>query len=626
MIDNLLNADNYQFGLHVLLPILISSSILILGAFTLIREWDSPIRKSYALFTLSLFFIFFFDIFMAASINTSVASIWDKGSQIGRIFVPPTLLLFSSYVLQKTEKNKKLITATWFISAVFIILLFFTSILVKGYIKYPWGIKADFGPAGLFFVIFVSSTVFYVLAQYWHTIRHSERGSVLWNRAKWLMIAMMTGFLSIWNLLPSFGVDVYPFGSVFIVVMFLIMSTVTWRFKFLDINAKYAAESIIKTMQDALIVLDNQFNIKLQNDAVYSICQQSDKSILTDFLKNQILTLKNNNSLVNDVKDVEVSYSSDGSKSSFLSLSISVMKKNKNDVVAYVCIIRDITLRKRAEQAIKESHSVLEQRVKERTASLALEVKKHIKTSQSLLIAKEEAEKANIAKSQFLANISHELRTPMHGILGFSKLGLKKLGKVDNEKIKTYFSNIQASGERLLNLLNDLLDLSALESGKIELRIEKEKLDTIFEQCLQEQSTQIQDKKLRVEFDNTCPNIKVECDRSRIGQVITNLLANAVRFSPENGLLKLDIKPSQDKQKITFSVEDEGIGIPDDELEAVFDEFIQSSKTNTGAGGTGLGLAICREIITAHQGHIHAERGEKGARVIFSIPLIQNAI
>ncbi len=626
MIDTVLNPDNYQFDAHVLLPVLISSSIFTLGVFTLIREWNSPIRVSYFLFSFSLFSIFIFDTFRIISVNLNVASFWDTGTQIGRIFISPTLLLFSSHILQLSEKNKKLINIAWLISAILIILLLFSHLLVTGYIKYPWGFEAEYGPAGLFFVIFVSSTVFYVLSQYWRIIRNSEPGSTLWNRAKWLMIAMMTGFLSIWNLLPSFGIEVYPFGSVFIAAMFLIMSIVTWRFKFLDIDAKYAAESIIKTMQDALIVLDNKFNIKLTNKAVSNICSHQDASLIKDFMKNQILTLQENNSLNNDVRDIEVSYSPDGSKSSFLSLSISVMKENNNDVVAYVCIIRDITLRKRAEQALQESHSILEQRVKERTASLALEVKKHIKTSQSLLIAKEEAEKANVAKSQFLANISHELRTPMHGILGFSKLGLKKLGKVDNEKIKTYFSNIQTSGERLLNLLNDLLDLSALESGKMELRIEKEKLDTIFEQCLQEQSTQIKDKKLHIEVDNTCPNIKVECDSGRIGQVITNLLANAVRFSPENGLLKLNIKPSQDKQKIIFSVEDEGIGIPDDELEAVFDEFIQSSKTNTGAGGTGLGLAICREIITAHQGQIHAERGEKGARVVFSIPLIQNAV
>ena len=229
---------------------------------------------------------------------------------------------------------------------------------------------------------------------------------------------------------------------------------------------------------------------------------------------------------------------------------------------------------------------------------------------------------AQRAKSEFLANMSHELRTPMHSILSFSQLGLKKLETADKAKIFKYFNRIQASGDRLLILLNDLLDLSKLEAGHMDLEIKIANLQLTLESCLNEQELQIADKNLQI-----TTSIKGDClgnfDQVRMGQVITNLLSNAIKFTPDGKSISIAITTdkSANSPTLCLSIEDEGIGIPEDELEGVFDKFIQSSKTKTSAGGTGLGLSICKEIISSHHGKIWAEHGVNGSVFKFTIPI-----
>ena len=238
---------------------------------------------------------------------------------------------------------------------------------------------------------------------------------------------------------------------------------------------------------------------------------------------------------------------------------------------------------------------------------------------ENLREEKENAERANKAKSEFLSNISHELRTPLHAILSFSSFGIEKYEFQNRIKLLKYFERIKDSGNTLLSLLNDLLDLAKLEAGKMVFDFQLENLVPYCDQVIDEFSSALSTKNISLTFPEPTGTIVAVFDSKRIRQVIRNLISNAVKFSPDKGTIEVSI--DEEKAHVCLSVLDQGIGIPEAEFGAVFEKFVQSSKTKTGAGGTGLGLSICLEIIEAHGGDIWAANNPKGGAVFsFRIP------
>jgi signal transduction histidine kinase len=270
----------------------------------------------------------------------------------------------------------------------------------------------------------------------------------------------------------------------------------------------------------------------------------------------------------------------------------------------FVGAIRDITARKRDITARKEAE-------------------KRLHTEE---MARQSAEEANRLKSEFLNNMSHELRTPLHAILGFSQLGAGHLSDLSLQKLGMYFAQINQAGQRLLLLVNDLLDLSKLEAGMMSFELKQCDLGRVLDQVKSEIAVLLPSKHLKLTVQQETVDLGGWFDHDLILRVLVNLLSNAVKFSPEHGEIVIFIRNGKIKSGTGQSVPalevevcDQGAGITLGDEEAIFDKFVQSGKQRAGQG-TGLGLAICREIITRHQGKIWAcNRQTGGAALSFTL-------
>jgi two-component system cell cycle sensor histidine kinase PleC len=217
--------------------------------------------------------------------------------------------------------------------------------------------------------------------------------------------------------------------------------------------------------------------------------------------------------------------------------------------------------------------------------------------------ARRRAEEANLAKSRFLASMSHELRTPLNAILGFSEMMSNEvLGPMGNEQYKSYANDINQSGQHLLKLINEILDLSRIEAGKQELNEEPLELAAIIEDCIGLVRLKANQKNIRIEhaFERNMPPLLA--DERSVRQVALNLLSNAVKFTPQGGAIKVKVGWTASGGQY-LSVRDNGPGIPEDEIPIVLSAFGQGSiAIKSAEQGTGLGLPIVQALMSMHDG------------------------
>ena len=269
-------------------------------------------------------------------------------------------------------------------------------------------------------------------------------------------------------------------------------------------------------------------------------------------------------------------------------------------------IIRDITERRVAEARFRAAQEKY-------TGDL-------IEANQQLELQNREIERANRLKSEFLASMSHELRTPLHTIIGFSELLGEELHGVLTDKQKRFVNHIHTDSLHLLDLINDILDLSKIEAGRLELRPEPFDFATLVEESMASVRTVTRAKSIATEA-NIHVDCAVEADRVRVKQILVNLLSNAAKFTPHSGHIRVDAKSVAGF--LVTSVTDTGVGIAPEEHEAIFDQFYQTGVTTRGVReGTGLGLAITRRLVHGHGGSIKVDSTPgKGSCFTFTVPM-----
>lgn len=260
--------------------------------------------------------------------------------------------------------------------------------------------------------------------------------------------------------------------------------------------------------------------------------------------------------------------------------SISPIRNEYGEITHYVAVKEDVTDRKKAEEALRESRDKLS------AANAALE-------------------KAARLKDEFLASMSHELRTPLTGILGLSEaLQLKTYGELNPKQI-TAVATIQESGRHLLELINDILDLSKIEAGKLELQFAPCFVTDICQASLQLIKGMAHQKKQNVTYKPLTQPVFVRADARRLKQILVNLLSNAVKFTPEGGELGLEVWANEAERAVKIIVWDKGIGIKSEDLQKLFKPFTQlDSSLSREYSGTGLGLSLVKRLTEMHNGGI----------------------
>lgn len=299
--------------------------------------------------------------------------------------------------------------------------------------------------------------------------------------------------------------------------------------------------------------------------------------------------------------------------------------------LANFVVFREIKKRQAAEDELLDTNKRLEDKVEERTEELVEMNERLIEAGgeRELLlkgekVARQEAEVANRLRDEFMATVSHELRTPLNSILGWARL--LKDGTLDHGQTQRAVNTIIKNSETQNRLIEDLLDVARLISGKLELQEEPVDLFAVVSDSIEIARPAAQQKHIRISFYEGSfeqPPI-IRGDSSRLRQVFSNLLTNAVKFSPDGRVVAVEARP--DAASIVVSVADEGVGISKEFIPLVFERFRQDVNSPERNGGLGLGLAIVRNLVEMHGGTVAVEsEGEnKGAKFTVRLPLAQN--
>lgn len=375
--------------------------------------------------------------------------------------------------------------------------------------------------------------------------------------------------------------------------------------------------SLIRDVSDALIATDLEGRVTFWNEAARRIYGWSAEELLgkrlEDFTRTEYLEGQDEGDALKRLFEdghwqSEVTQArKDGSRFPVIS-SVALVREEDGHVIALVAVNRDMSEQKQAEQALQTANDLLEERVRERTGQL-----------YNANLALENASKL---KDEFLAGMSHELRTPLSAVISLSESMREGVyGRLTPAQERP-LGMIEESGNHLLTLINDILDLAKIEAGKFELYYDAVPLNSVCQSALRMMQETARKKDLTLNASIPADLPVLHADGRRLKQMLMNLLSNAVKFTPEGGAVTLEVT-RENRHAVRFAVRDTGVGIPPEKLPLLFKPFSQLDGPHSKRyGGTGLGLALVRQLAEMHEGRVGVESAPgEGSYFYFILPL-----
>ena len=520
------------------------------------------------------------------------------------------------FALVLTEK-KRILRKIWIYPALFavpavtIAIQWFNGSLLT-YVRRPFGWGLEWRPSILTILLFVYIFSFITLSCiiiYHFSITSSSRMKK--RQARIISISIVCGFIIGYGtniIIPKFTSIPVPDLAHNMALLWLAgMVYAILKYNFLSVTPATAARNIISTMADALILADQEGRIVSANRSAAALLGYGNDRLQELNIESLIADSGRKKGVLDDIRATPVVNNRDAflrtrdGREIPVNLSSSLLKGKDNTTAGIVIIARDITPQKLAEQ--------------------------------KLIREKKRAEEANAAKSEFLANMSHELRTPLNHIIGFTELLLDEdfgeLNEIQNE----YLHDVHKSGEHLLALINGMLDLSKVESGKYEMRFSDVDVRLLVSNSIDFFKRKFMNRSVTFELDMDGIPETISADYRKLRQILYNLLSNAVKFTAGDGTVTLtvrmcDLHPERRPlgggpgSGIRFSVSDTGIGLDSGHLTRIFEPFERvEGSVSRKYQGTGLGLALTKSLVELHGGSIRAESEGVGRGSVFSFIL-----
>ena len=412
-----------------------------------------------------------------------------------------------------------------------------------------------------------------------------------------LFIAMITPWIA--NGLYIFGMSPLPDYVDLTPLAFTVTGAILgwnmYRFRLMDL-VPIARDRVIENMTDAILVLDHKNRVVDANPAALQLLQKNSQQVIgkavKDIFVNQLAIIARFENVKEATAEIPLTINN---VENTYKMQLSPLYNRQGDLTGRTILLHDITALKNA--------------------------------NRQLIVAHQQAEDATQMKSQFLATMSHELRTPLNAIIGYTELQLTGMvGELSDIQYQ-YAERTLANAEHLLDLINDILDLSKIEAGRVSLAAQAFDLQEWVDNILDQNRILAEDKglELQVEIASELPKVIIG-DSLRLKQIVVNLLSNAIKFTPNGHILLKLAKRTDDTWQIV--IKDTGIGIPSHLQETVFDEFHQVDGSSTrDYGGTGLGLAIVRKLVLLMKGNIHLDSVvDEGTTFIITLPIIKQSV